>query len=379
MQLNYKGHQISFSKIINYLKYKYYIKYTNPITKYKIKKLQKKLLCENYSNEITKLIIFLTPGLDIVNGGILSVTSIYTETIKIKNIHGSEVIMCTVPGEPLLLKYTRFKNQNFIYMFSEVLLYFQNLQELIIHIPEYIVEKFLKNCSNYDNLQLNKIKSVHINIMLQNINYLPDEIHIKNLGKLGQLTCTTAHERYSNSEIREKLGCPLHKLSVYVSPEQYNKKSYFEKEDLMIVSPDNHPKRSAILGLIARQFPQLKIQIIENLTYEQYKNVISKAKWALTFGEGLDGYFVETIFSGGVAFSVFNEKFFSDDFKSLRTVYPDYDVLIKKISLDIKDLDNKISFMNYHKIENNLCCKYYNYNNYINNLALFYKGEYTIP
>lgn len=373
MQINYKKCRILFSITINYLKYR------NPIYKYKIKKLQKKLLFENYSDEIKKLIIFLTPGKDVVNGGILSITSIYTETIKINNIHGAEVIMCTVPGDPLLLKYTQFENQNYIYKLSEVLSYFNNLQELMIHIPEYSVEKFLKNCSNYDNLRLNNIKSVHINIMLQNINLLPNEIHIKNLRKLGELTCTTAHERYSNSEIREKLGCPLHKLSVYVSPEQYNKKLYSEKENLMIVSPDSHPRKSTILGLIARQFPHLKIQIIENLTYEEYKNVISKAKWALTFGEGLDGYFVETIFSGGVAFSAYNEKFFSDDFKSLRTVYSDYDVLIKKICLDIKDLDNQISFMNYHKMQNDLCRRHYNYNIYVNNVALFYKGEYTYP
>ena len=373
MQINYTKCLKLFSMTMNYIKYR------NPLYKYKIKKLQNKLLCEGYSTEIKKLIIFLTPGNDVVNGGILSITSIYSETIKINNIHGAEVIMCTVPGEPFLLKYTKFENQNYIYRLSEVLSYFQNLQELMIHIPEYGVEKFLKNCSNYDDLQLNKIKSVQINIMLQNIDMLPNKIHIKNLGKLGKLTCTTAHERYSNSETREKVGCPLHKLSVYVSPEQYNEKLYVEKENLMIVSPDRHPKKLAILDLIARQFPQLKIQIIKNLTYEEYKNVISKAKWALTFGEGLDGYFVETIFSGGVAFSVYNERFFSDDFKSLRTVYTDYDVFTVEICSDIKDLDTEISFMNYHKIQNDLCCRYYNYNTYINNLALFYKGEYTIP
>lgn len=373
MQINYTKCHTLFSMTMNYIKYR------NPLYKHKTKKLQNKLLQEVYSTEIQKLIIFLTPGKDVVNGGILSITSIYSETIKINNIHGAEVIMCTVPGEPLLLKYTKFENQNFIYTFSEVLSNFQNLQELIIHIPEYGVEKFLKNCSNYDNLRLNEIKSVHVNIMLQNIDLLPNEIHIKNLGKIGKLTCTTAHERYTNSEIREKVGCPLHKLSVYISPDQYNKKSYFEKENLMIVSPDGHPKKSAILDLIARQYPQLKIQIIKNLTYEKYKNVISKAKWALTFGEGLDGYFIETIFSGGVAFSVYNERFFSDDFKSLRTVYPDYDVFAEKICSDINDLDTKISFMNYNKIQNDICCRHYNYNTYINNLALFYKGEYTIP
>jgi hypothetical protein len=61
------------------------------------------------------------------------------------------------------------------------------------------------------------------------------------------------------------------------------------------------------------------------MTYQEYKATISKAKWALTFGEGLDGYFVEPIFSGDSSFSVYNPSFFIEDSWSLRTVYRDYD------------------------------------------------------
>ena len=43
---------------------------------------QDKLLKENYNPSIRRLIIFLTPGFDIVNGGILSISSIYEETKK---------------------------------------------------------------------------------------------------------------------------------------------------------------------------------------------------------------------------------------------------------------------------------------------------------
>jgi hypothetical protein len=213
--------------------------------------------------------------------------------------------------------------------------------------------------------------------MLQNIDMLPPKKYVEYLRKLGRLTCTTAHEKYSTLELSRELGVSLHKLSAYVSPEQYHKRNYNEKEDLMIVSPDAHPWKSAILQLIGGKFPRLKVQIIKDLTYEEYKELISHAKWALTFGEGLDGYFVETIFSGGISFSAYNSRFFTEDFKFLRTVYDNYSVLTKSICSDISDLDNEKSYAYYQMQQYDLCHKHYDYREYIRNLELFYKGEYT--
>lgn len=285
--------------------------------------------------------------------------------------------MCTIPGDPLLLKYTWFKNGNNLYGFSQVLSYFQNLQSLILHVPEYAIVKFLRNISFKDKLRLKKIKEVHINLMIQNIDYLPPVQNIEGLRKLGRLTCTTAHEAYSNPDLRKELNIPLHKLSVFMSPEKYDRKSYMEKENLMVVSPDSHPRKSEALGLIAKQLPELKLQVIRNLSYDEYKKTISRAKWALTFGEGLDGYFIETIFSGGISFSTYNSRFFTEDFKPLRTVYDNYDVLVQKICSDIRDLDNETAFADYQNEQFDLCHKHYDHKKYIENLESFYKGDYT--
>jgi len=351
----------------------------NPIKIIKVRREQDNLLTKNFSPNTKKLIVFLTPGYDIANGGIISISSIYEETIKLKHIHEAEVIICTIPGDPLLLKYTKFNNQNCIYRFSQILPYFKNLQNLTIHIPEYSCDKFIKSCSKEEFSKINNLLNVHINIMLQNIDLLPDIHSIKKLESLGKLTSTTSHENYSTIELKNKLGHPLHKLSTVISPEQYSKKNYVEKKNLMIVSPDHHPAKSKVLNLIAREFPQLKIQIIENITYEEYKKTISYAKWSLTFGEGMDGYFEETSLSGGISFSVFNSRFFTPDFQELRTVYSDYDVLIKNICADMKKFDNEITYECYHKKQYALICKYCNYNKYIDNLVLFYKGQYTYP
>jgi hypothetical protein len=129
--------------------------------------------------------------------------------------------------------------------------------------------------------------------------------------------------------------------------------------------------------MLQERFPDLKIQVIQNLSYEEYKEVISRAKWALTFGEGLDGYFVEPIFSGSISFSVFNSSFFTYDFKCLQTIYDDYRVLIDKMWTDINSLDNPDEYARYQSKQFALCAKYYKYDEYLTNLKAFYNGDYT--
>lgn len=341
----------------------------------KIQKVQKQIL-KTYSPTEKKIIVFFTPGKDIINGGLLSIASLYEETRKLREIHKAETFLCSLPGEPSLLKYTKFKNNNDILNFFQILKYFK-IEDLQLHIPEYAITYFPRYFSRKDILILKKIPNIKINVLLQNIDLMPKIESFKELSKLGKLTCTTAHQNYSTIEQRNKLGCPLHKLSTYVSPEQYNAKKYSEKEELMIVSPDPYPRKEEILNLISTVLPQLKIQVIKGLTYEEYKETISRAKWALTFGEGLDGYFIETIFSGGISFSVYNKNFFTEDFKSLRTVYDNYDQLSNNISKDIFELDREKTYYNYQKKQFELCCKRYNYKEYQKNLEAFYKEQYT--
>lgn len=172
---------------------------------------------------------------------------------------------------------------------------------------------------------------------------------------------------------------PLHFLSWFLSPEQYTKRSYTQKRNLMIVSPDTHPMKTEILDIIQSRFPEMKIRIIQKMTYEEYKDLISWAKWALTFGEGIDGYFVEMAFSGGISFALYKPAFFTEDFRALRTVYADGNDMAKRICLDMEDLDNEPNFKNYQQEEFDLCYKYFNHEQYVKNIRLFYEGKYTIP
>ncbi len=335
-------------------------------------------LRSTYDSKEKNLIIFFVPGEDGITGGILSIYSIYEETKKLKHIHNCETIMCTLPNDSILLKNTNFENNVLIYPFELIMNYFEHIEKCIIHIPECYTVTFLNNISAIHQKKLKKIPSLQINLLIQNIDLAPDRnIILKLFEYTKDVTCTTAHRQYSTREYQEKFGIPLHYLSVWVSSEQYKFKDYEDKENLMIVSPDPHPLKEGILNRIKKEFPFLEIVIIRNLKYEEYKDIISRAKWALTFGEGLDGYFVETIFSGGVSFAVYNSRFFTSEFKLLRTVYNDYDDLLSKICIDIEQLDNEKEYKVYQDKQLDAVNNLYNYDAYVKNVISFYKKKYT--
>ena len=81
--------------------------------------------------------------------------------------------------------------------------------------------------------------------------------------------------------------------------------SFRSKKTLIAISPDTRPEKAEIVRRIAGALPDHKIIEIRKMTYQQYKEVIRDAKFMFTFGEGLDGYFVELIFSGAVAMAIF--------------------------------------------------------------------------
>lgn len=353
------------------------IRWRNPVREILIRGVQRRRLSKLYSPTAKSLVLFVTQGFNRVNGGILSINSIYNETCKLKEIHGAEVVMCTMPGEYLLLKHTKYENQTNLYSFAEVLSYFLSLDRLLIHIPELYVRKFIENDSVIEFLQQKKVNNLYMNILLQNIDFAPSRESVEKLKRLGVVTCTTAHEAYSTPETQEKLGCQLHWLSTHADHRRYSKRGYSEKENLMVISPDPHELKATVLELIARQFPQLRLQIIWNLTFEEYKKLILKAKWSITFGEGLDGYFIHPIFSGGISFAAYNIRYFTEDFKTLRTVYQDYESLIEKICLDIRELDNEDSYTEYQRKQLEKINEHYNYEQYVENITSFYLKYYS--
>jgi hypothetical protein len=324
-----------------------------------------------------RLIVFLTPGFDGPSAGSMSIGWIYRETLALRDLHGSKVAICTLPGEPPLLKYTWYKNRNYLLDFEALLNRCNVLDHLQIHIPEYAVNQVADWLGSHQS-KLKNVKDIHLNVLVQHID-LGREQDLRRLARFGKVTCTTAHEAYSNAETRAELGVSLHRLSCCNGPENYTISDYRVKQPLLMVGHDPHPLKEKVLDLIRQSLPELKIQVIQNLTFEQYLDVARRAKWSLTFGEGLDSYFSDPVWSGGVSFAVYNDRFFTPAFAELETVYPSWEVLLEKITADIRRLDEPVAYKRCSQQAWDILKDLYSVERFRENLRAFYRGEYTFP
>lgn len=367
------------------LRFGYYRFYRKKVFReIKIKRTQNKLIKEYYNYDDKKLIVFLVPGADqitgkdTISGGVLSIASLCKETANLKNIHDSQVIMCTVASHPLLLKHTNFENDIAVFRFEQLSYFFKHLSSLILHVPEYLVDEFGKKNKKKDLIFFQKIYDFQINILNQNIRLMPPREAIDSLRKLTEnITITTAHKKYCTKELRESFGTPLHFFSTFTSPENYKFTLFRNKKNLLLLSPDDMEKNKEIIKLLSDKLPNLQTQVIKGLKYQSYKELIGTAKWSITLGEGLDFYFIEPVFSGAISFAVYNEQFFTESFQNLRTVYKSYEALLNQIVEDIQSLDNFHDFESYQKEEFDKCSYLYSHESYRKNVAAFYKHEYT--
>jgi hypothetical protein len=329
-----------------------------------------------------KLIVFLIEGADYktgaerMSGGLMSIVSLTEVSRSLKAIHGAEVVLCTFPRHHLIFKISKFENNTNVFRFSQLADYFKFARELTVHIPEYLCTHFLQQSGEgYFDWMLSK--KLHINILNQNIRHMASPELVGKIKALAsETTITTAHQQYCNLAYRASYRVPLHKFSVWISPEQYTFKDYNKKKQLIVVSPDSHPERENILTLLS-EIPGLEVRVIKDLTYGQYLALITEAKWTLTFGEGLDGYFIEPVFSGAVGFAVYNDEFFTSDFKSLKTIFNSFDEMKHMLVSAIEKLNDGPSFESYQKEQYAVCAKHYNSEVYRNNVAAFYQKAYT--
>jgi hypothetical protein len=347
--------------------------------KRKVVMAQNKSMEENFLKGTSRLIVFIVPGVNVVNGGIMSICTLAKVSQSAKPIHNAEVLLATLPGSSLLTKFTLFENPFDIYRFEQLYSYFTRIEELTLHLPENFVVRFLACLTDTEKRFLLNIPNLQINILNQNVWLMPPcEIvtQVKELTKF--VTCTTAHPRYCTQQLRDYYNIPFHNFSTSNLTEYYHR-PYKEKEGLMIVSNDSQKYKGRILAKIRSEHPELAIKIIEKVPYEEYKRLLSRAKWAITFGEGLDGYFVESIRSGAIPFAVYNQDFFTDRFKNLPNVYSSYEEMLTNISQDLDRLNVPRGFESLSKRLIELDKQEYDDEKYKDNIRRFYVGEYDLP
>ena len=350
-----------------------------------IRRAQNSLIAQQYNPEETNLVVYIVDGADWVtgkekiSGGLLSIASMFEEAKKLPELFSYRVIMVTLNSCPLILRHTQFENNITVFRLSQVFLFFGHLRHLIINVPELLVPKLPAELGAVSRRRLREIENLHVNILNQNIQKMPGPESVDALKRfVPQVTMTTAHARYCTEEISRKYQVAVHHLSTYGSPEQYRRRAYAEKANLMIASPDEHPMKAAILEDLQKRWPGVAFQVIRNLTYGDYKATIEKAKWAVTFGEGMDGYFLETVLSGGISFAVYNDDFFPKEFQALPTVFGSYEQMGRELPAMLERLDNPSSYNECHAVMFELIKKNSSFDAYLKKLQAFYQGRYDI-
>lgn len=338
-------------------------------------------------NTSKRIILFFLPDyLDQVSGGVLSINSIQNEVRNLKKIHKCNVYLSFFPSViNENYKFTKFENDMVIFNFDEIIKHFKTLNYLEIHIPEIYVKLFKREDKNFDVFfnWLKTVKDLKINILNQNEEFMPNLLIINKLKELTtNITMTVAHLRYATLAKRNYYDIPLHLLTPCTSKKYYHEE-YKHKQNIIIVSPDLIDKKLYdtsvnkfdVLNKLRLELLDYEIIVIENFDYEDYKKLISVAKFAITFGEGMDNYFIEPAISGTISFGVYNDVFFPKNSKILRTIYSDFNVLIEKIVDDITFFDNEFEYSNYNRLQVNFINNIYGEEKFKQNVLDYYLGN----
>ena len=323
------------------------------------------------------LIVYIVPEKKVVNGGVLSIFSQCKEARRFRDIHHSDVIICTYPGHETYKRNDLFKNDERVYSFNEIVSQWKKLDKIMLHIPECAINIVGKSLLQDYDTYLNNIPEVHINVMTQNIELLPSVSEFAELFRItSRITQTTAHARYSTQELSDIYQTPVHHLSVFNDKSQYEELPYDKKRNLIIYSPDKNPNKKKVIEEV-NKIKGFETREIRNLRYDEYKHLTATAKFCITFGEGFDGYFLESYFSGSIGIAVYNDDFFPGrDFLDLPSVFKSYADMKKNISSVVKKLDNADNYIKCVKNGQQKMEKLYQYDDYIRNMEKFYREQY---
>lgn len=379
--------KIDFSKLFSYTKNSDYITVKFLGIKLCVKNKQKVLDAIKIQNSYDlsnikntkKLIVFFIPPKNDINGGIMSIFSICKYSREI--CPDAQCVITTFPSKVTYAHNTFFKNDEKIYRWEQIVNNAKNVKELIIHIPEYFSDKFSTALTNKDFKFLKQIENVQINILNQNIELMPEPEKIKGLYKItNNVTQTIAHDRYATQEVCDKWQIPTHFLSVHIDTSGYRSYAFEEKEKIIVLSPDEAPYKEAIVKKLKQELPDFKLITVENMPFDEYMDLIAKAYFTISFGEGFDGYFNQPQAVRGLGMAVYNSDFFPDEsWLELKNVYKSPADMENNIVNDIKELSaNKELYYSLINKMNEKLSTLYGEDLFKRNLEKFYKEEYCI-
>ncbi len=324
-----------------------------------------------------KVIVFLTPGRSYINGGVMSIYSLCKTSRELNPDAFCSVV--TYPNDYTYVVNDKFKNNELILRFEQITENAKNAEEMIIHIPDFRAHRFYNDLKSNEIEFLKSIPHLQLNIMNQNIKLMPEPEKIKDLYLLtDNITQTIAHDRYATQEVCDKWGIPTHLFSVRIDMSAYKTYPFEEKEKIIVLSPDKNEYKERIVNKLKTELPDWELVTVNNMTFNEYMDLIARAYFTVTFGEGFDGYFLQPHVVSSIGFSVYNDEFFpNEDWKKYQNVYSSYEEMLNRIVADVKQLQgDKEAYLTLTKDIKAEHDKLYNYDKFRNNLRNFYNGNY---
>jgi hypothetical protein len=346
---------------------------------------------EDCPRDAKRVMVYFSMGADVVTGGIFAILSNYEQACRMKDVHGCEVVLCRYETLfPFSRTYSEFDNSVYLYDFEEVVAHFDRIEYLVIDFPMSVCEDFpvLFN-SNLDFFR--RIGFLRVNLFVG----FPIEVAIGIVQRIKaychRLTMTFTHSGAAIDEFSHDCGVSTHLILTHEDERFFDSRTFEEKQDTVLVSPDvlDDERLAAASGIATREEREKVLLALEGtgltlrvmntgtpVPYLEFKEWLSESKWTVTLGEGLDGYFLDSVLSGGISFARFSQIVMPDHLENLQTVYPSYEKMAESISGDIERLSSEEEFNRYRKTQRDAISCQCDYEKYSDNLRRFFSEDY---
>lgn len=338
-------------------------------------------LIEFKNQEAENLTVILVPEKNAMSGAIYAFfrLALFTKKFFCDDTAETLVMTRTYPTRETYVKQVHFNTDEEVFRFEQITK-FKKVKNLTLHIPEYATKDFYNLISKKTKKYLSGIDKIQINILNQNINLMPDKEGFADLYKItSNITQTVSHSRYCSQAFSDKYYLKTLFFPIHQDHTIFPDRTFSEKKDLIIYSPDNHPKKESILNKLKKELPEFELIEIKQVKFEKFIRLTSEAKFGLTFGEGFDGYALAPVIKGGVGFAVYNEEFFPDEeYKEHINIFSSYEDMEENIVNVIKKLNSSENLYKHtHKVAYDCYVKYTaSYMNFGELLNRFVAGDF---
>lgn len=294
--------------------------------------------------EAETMTIFFNIARDIIGGGMLSCDRFVAESRDIlRDDPAHHVVVSGVPLGQAAVTWSRFQASAPQVEFG-FLVSVTDPARVRLMLPECFVIDFVRTLSESERGWLLSRAHLEIVVMNQNEELMPNPEDLRSAlsGLTESVVISTAHARYNTALNAARYRYP-HKQLTPILPTM-RRLELKDKEKVILVSPDQiadpstRLKRDEVVAHLQSSLPDFNFVTIFDTNLEDYLDLASKAMFSVTFGEGMDGYFIEPVLAGGNSFAVYNDVFFPKSFLSVDGVFGSWDDLMNDVPFMVRTL-----------------------------------------